>query len=66
MRINYFKLESVMANRLFTVKELAKRSGVSEVTITRIRNKVQKPRPLTVGKIAMALGCEIEEIIEDE
>ena len=66
MKIDNKKLEIVMATRCISLKELSKRSSISEVTLTRLKRNVQKPKPKTIGKIAKALKCNVIEIIETE
>lgn len=66
MVIDVKKLDKAMASKMFTLKELSKESGVSNVTIIRLKNGTQKPKPITVGKIAKALGVDVTEIIETE
>lgn len=66
MKINLQKLQIAMANQEFSSKELSKKCGVSQVTITRITKGVQVARPQTIGKIAKALNVPVTEIIETE
>ncbi|HHW57957.1 MAG TPA: helix-turn-helix transcriptional regulator [Clostridia bacterium] len=54
-----------MAEKCLTSEKLSKITGVSQVTIARMKNGSQKPRPITIGKIAKALGIKPEELIED-
>lgn len=64
MKIDNKKLELIMAMRCITLRELSKKSTISEVTLTRLKRNAQKPKPQTIGKIAKALECEVTEIIE--
>ena len=48
--------------KLFTQKELAKVSGVSEITIRFIENQLSTPMDLTKQKLARALRVEVDEI----
>jgi len=53
--------EMVTALRLdkgWTQSELARRSGVSQATLSRVEKGTQEPRPLTLVKLADALDVE--------
>lgn len=51
--------------RLFvTQAELAERTGISEATLSRIENGLQRPRISTVRKIATALGVQPGELVD--
>ena len=65
MIVSVDKLDRVMASKMLTLKQLSEKSGVSNVTIVRLKNGTQKPKPITVGKLAKALGVDVTEIIED-
>ncbi len=65
MKINKRNLEIAMARKCLSAEELSKNTGISAITITRIKNGVQDARTTTVGKIAKALGVSVEELIED-
>jgi transcriptional regulator with XRE-family HTH domain len=45
-------------------RELAKRSGVSQKTLSNIETGFRLPDPVTVGKIAQALGLEFDEVYD--
>lgn len=63
MNIDKNKLDVIMAKQCLTSEMLSKITGVSQVTIARLKRGVQKPRPVTVGKIAKALDCKVEDLI---
>ncbi|HBB28314.1 MAG TPA: hypothetical protein DC000_03520 [Clostridiales bacterium] len=65
MVINLDKLNLAIANRCLSVNELSAISGVNSVTLCRIRKGTQKARPKTVGKLARALKCKVEDLLED-
>ncbi len=65
MKIDITKLMLLIANKGLSSTELSKLSGISTVTLCRIKNGSQVARPQTLGKIAMALGCKVEDFIED-
>lgn len=64
MKINNGKLEIELARHCMTLSAL-RSDGLSPQTITRIRNGADV-KPVTVGKIAKALGVDPAEIIEME
>jgi transcriptional regulator with XRE-family HTH domain len=49
-----------------TVRELAKMSGVSYDTITKVENGHREARPSTIRKLARALGVEPRELMKRE
>lgn len=61
MRIDRNKLDLARAKKMMMLKDLP----VSVVTIQRI-NDGKELRPITVGRIAEVLECEVEDIIVDE
>jgi transcriptional regulator with XRE-family HTH domain len=54
-----------MAAQCITAENLSKLTGVSQVTIARMKRGVQNARPATVGKIAKALNVPVENLIEN-
>ena len=53
----------VLRQRLFlTQPELAKKAGISHITLSRLENNKQKPAFRTIRKLAKALGVEPGEI----
>ena len=61
VKIDVIKLNMMLARRCMALTDL--RSGTSPQTLTRImRGEEVKPR--TVGRIAKALGCEPDDIVE--
>lgn len=65
MKIAKSNFELAMANACVTAEELSKITGISSITITRIKNGIQDARPATVGKIARALNVDVRELIEN-
>lgn len=65
MKLSVKKLNLLLANKVMPIEELSKESGVSRVTIARMRAGIQEPRPQTLGKIARALGVKVEDLLED-
>ena len=66
MKIAKSNFELAMANACITAEELSKITGISSITITRIKNGIQDARPATVGKIARALNVDVGELIDTE
>lgn len=64
MRINKRKLEMELARNCKTLSML-RGDGLSPQTLTRVKNG-RIVKPVTVGKIARALGVDPAEIIEME
>lgn len=56
------KVWMLCRDRKMTQEELSQRSGVSKVTISRVVNLSQNPKPRTLAKIAEALGVNIEAL----
>ncbi len=55
-------LREYRVKKLMTQKELAKASGVSQVTISFIENQLSEPMDLTKQKLARALKVAAEKI----
>ena len=66
MKISKTKLEVLMAAQCISAENLSKLSGVSQVTIARMKRGIQNARPATIGKIAAALNTTVENLIETE
>lgn len=64
MLINNDKYILLLANKCISEKELSKLSGVSTVTLSRIKKGEQTPRPQTIGKIAKVLNVKVEFLIK--
>ena len=65
MKISKDKLEQMMAEKGMSTSQLAQKAGLQVQNVCALfRSK--KNRPLSVGKVAKALECEISEIIESE
>ena len=65
MKLNLKKLELLMAEKCIETRELAKRIGVSESTISKIKNGKQNAKPVTIGKLAKGLNCDVTKLLED-
>lgn len=47
-----------------TVKELAEKADISPTTITRLENNALRSHPITIAKLADALGVDLTELGE--
>lgn len=50
----------------FSQEQLAEMVGTSTVCICRYENGSRNPNPPMLGKIASALGCKIDDLLEKE
>ena len=56
------RLRNLRERRALSLADLAQLSRVGRVTISRIENGRQKPRPKTIRALAEALQVEVEEL----
>lgn len=61
MRINKDKLSMVLARNSMNINDAAKACGVNRSMFYKYRSREIKP--ITVSKIANALGCTIDELV---
>jgi transcriptional regulator with XRE-family HTH domain len=59
-------LRRIRVRRGLTIKDLQERTGVNRGTISRAERRERTPLPLTLQRLADALGVEIEELMEEE
>lgn len=64
MFVDKNSVELLMAKKHFTKKELSETSGVSRYTLGLVLGHKRNANPVTVGKIATALGVEPEAIVK--
>ena len=62
---NLNKVAKYRAEKGWTMDELEERSGVTKSTIHRIESGKVRPNLATLGKLAKALGVNIELLAED-
>ena len=55
-------LRAYRVKKLMTQKDLAKVSGVSQVTISFIENGLSEPMDMTAERLAKALKVEVEKL----
>lgn len=65
MKINKKKFKEKMIENCLNNRELSKKCGISEGTITRIINGNTEPRLKTLGLIVKTLKCEISDLLEE-
>lgn len=67
MMIDKDKLAITLSNSILTQKELAKKAGLSTTIISGMLNGHNvSVRPNTVGKLANAFGCKVEDLIQNK
>ena len=59
-------LRRIRVRRGLTIKDLQERTGVNRGTISRAERRERTPLPLTLQRLADALGVDIEELMEEE
>jgi transcriptional regulator with XRE-family HTH domain len=59
-------LKSLRQRRALSLTDLAQISKVGRVTINRIENGRQKPRPRTIRALAEALQVDVEELTSEQ
>ncbi|WP_317853958.1 helix-turn-helix transcriptional regulator [Chakrabartyella piscis] len=64
MKVNIQKLTVALANKCFSINDLAEQSNVSRISIGKLISGKVEPRTATVGKIAKALDCKVEDLVE--
>ncbi len=58
------RLKRARERAALSQEELAKKAGVSRVTVARVEACLDDPQPRTVRKLAAALGVEPEALME--
>jgi len=66
MEISGDRLRKLRTRRFLTQVELASEAGLTESTINRLEQGLQKARISTVRKIANVLGVNPEELLNNE
>ncbi len=64
MGLDKYKIDILMAKKQFNRKDLLKEAGISDFTYYKCFERGTSPK--NVGKIAKALGVDVEEIIVKE
>lgn len=63
MKIETRTIETLIAKQQRSYKDVANAAGVTERTLKQARNGAEI-QPATVGRIAAALGVDVDEIIK--
>lgn len=66
LKIDGRKLEILMAEKLYSYRDLCKMAQMSQDTLVKIIKYKKASTTITVGKIAWALGVKPAEILKDE
>jgi transcriptional regulator with XRE-family HTH domain len=66
MEVNVQRLKELRRQKVLSMRELEEMSGVSYNTIWRLENRLTGAQPRTIRKIAVVLGVEPAELIEEE
>jgi transcriptional regulator with XRE-family HTH domain len=66
LRPNAKKIDLVIAEKEMLQKEVCKKAGISQQTLSAIRRSGGRASLITIGKIANALGVPVSEIIVEE
>jgi transcriptional regulator with XRE-family HTH domain len=59
-------LKRIRQRRALSLTDLANMTQLGRVTINRIENGKQKPRPRTIHKLAKALQVKVEELTSEQ
>lgn len=62
MKLDYMKIIICAANRKMSIKDLVNKAQITTFTLLRIK-KGLKVRVMSAGKLAAALGVDVEEIL---
>ncbi len=60
------KLKRLREEQVLSQRELARMAGLAQGTVWRLENGFKEARPLTIRKIAGALGVEPKELVKKE
>ncbi len=60
------KLRSLREDRVLSQRELARMAGLAQGTVWRLENGFPEAHPLTIRKLAAALGIEPRELVRSE
>ena len=60
------RIKKLRQQQALSLSDLAELTKLSRVTINRIENGKQKPRPRTIHKLAKALQVKVEELTSEQ
>jgi len=64
VEVNVERLKELRRERVFSLRDLEEKSGVSYNTIWRIEDGRQGAQPRTIRKLAQALGVDPSELLK--
>jgi transcriptional regulator with XRE-family HTH domain len=64
MEVNGVRLRQLRRERAWSQRDLARQSGVSQDTITRLETGQREAQPRTMRRLAEALGVEPRELMK--
>lgn len=66
MEANVAKLKRLRIKNVMSQRELARKAGLTHVTVWRLENGFKEVHPATIRKLAAALGVEARELVSPE
>lgn len=66
MKIDKEKLDNAMAEKGLFVRDICRRTGITESTMKRISSGAVSVDNITLGRIALVLNVMIKDIVERE
>ncbi len=66
MEVDRLKLRQLRRDRAWSQRDLARESGISQDTITRLETGQREAQPRTLRRLAGALGVEPRELMKGE
>lgn len=66
MEVDGMKLRQVRRKHAWSQRDLARESGISQDTITRLETGQREAQPRTLRRLADALGVEPKELMKGE
>lgn len=58
------KINELRKAKNMTLKQLALKSGISAVTLTNWKTGKTRPQPVMLKRVADALGCDFQELLD--
>jgi transcriptional regulator with XRE-family HTH domain len=66
MEVDTAKLKWLREDRVLSQRELARKAGLTQMTVWRLENGFENAHPQTIRKIAGVLGVEPKELVKKE
>ena len=64
MEVDTAKLKQLREENVLSQRELARRAGLTQMTVWRLENGFTEAHPQTIRKIARVLGVEPRELVK--